>query len=262
MPISLRLLLGTGLAACALAATMLAAEPVRAAEGPLRIQGSTTFHAAIFAPYRPAIERMAGAPLDIVPNKSSWGLLALLEGRADLAMISAPLDAEIAAARKLQPNFDYAPLSEYRVLTTRIAFAVHPSNPVTRLPVETVTRLLNGQVVNWSQVGGADLAVRVVAVKEGGGTVAAVRSQILGEVSLAAGAVRLESANHVLKVVAQEPGAIGIAQLGLIRKAGLHEIETDRPVEQPLSFVTAGQPSKKALRVIDATRFATVNDRD
>lgn len=262
MPIGLRVILGTGLAACALTVAVLVAEPSGAAEGPLRVQGSTTFNAAIFAAYRPAIERMAGAPLDIVANKSSWGLLALLEGRADLAMISAPLDAEIAAARKLQPNLDYAPLSEYRVLTTRIAFAVNPSNPVKSLPVETITRLLSGQLVNWAEVGGPDMPVRVVAVKEGGGTVAAVRAQILGDAPLAAGAIRLESANHVLKVVAQELGAIGIAQLGLIRKAGLHEIETDRPVEQPLSYVTAGLPSKQALRVIDATRFATVNDRD
>ena len=261
MLIGLRAYFGTGLAAGLVALSVACVDKAQAADAALRIQGSTTFNAAIMAVYQPAIERMAGA-LDIVANKSSWGLLALLEGRADVAMISAPLDAEIAAARKLAPQLDYSTLREYRVLTTRIAFAAHPSNPIRSLPVGTVARLLEGEIPNWSAIGGPDLSVRVVAVKEGGGTVAAVRAQLLGSAPLAQDAVRLESANHVVKVVAQEPGAIGIAQLGLIRKAGLHEIETDHPVEQPLSYITAGEPSARVRRVIDATRFATVNDRD
>lgn len=288
MLVGMRASFGTILAAFALALVVASAEPGQATEArcdaalaagntagqpvtpprcaskdaPLRIQGSTTFNAAILAANLAAIERMTGGTLEIVANKSSWGLLALLEGRADVAMISAPLEAEIMAARKLAPKLDYSALLEFRILTTRIAFAAHPSNPVQVLPIETVARLLKGEIANWSVVGGADVPVRVVAVKEGGGTVAAVRAQLLGDVALAGDAVRLESANHVLKVVAQEPGAIGIAQLGLIRKAGLREIATDRPVEQPLSYITAGQPSVRVLRVIDATRFATVNDGD
>ena len=102
--------------------------------------------------------------------------------------------------------------------------------------------------------GGADVPIKVVAVKEGGGTVAAIRAQMLGEAPLASGAIRLESAKHVIKVVAQEPGAIGVIQLGLLQHSGLKEAKTERFVEQPLSFVTRGPPSERLLRLIEITR--------
>ena len=228
----------------------------------VRVQGATTFHAEILVPYRAAIEKSSGRLLDVVANKSSWGLLALLEGRADLAMISAPLDAEIAAARLIKPDSPYEALQEFKVRSTRIAFAVHTQNPVTKLSFESVAKLLKGEIANWKDLGGPDVPVLVVAVKEGGGTVVAVRSQMLGDAPLAPNAVRIESAKHVLKVVSQEPGAIGIAQLSLIREARLHEVVTERHVEQPLSFVTSGPPSPGAMAIIEAARLVAADERD
>jgi phosphate transport system substrate-binding protein len=230
--------------------------PISAAEGSVRLQGATTFAAEIIEPNVRSIERAAGRSLDMVANKSIWGLFALLEGRCDLAMISAPLAAEIISARALKPDLPYEKLQEFHVATTRIAFAAHPSNPISHLPIPTLGRILRGEITNWKELGGADLPIRVVAVKEGGGTVAATRAALLGDAPLAADAVRLESAKHVLKVVAQEPGAIGISQLGLIRQSGLLEIATDQMIGQPLSFVTLGAPRPELTRVIDATRTA------
>ena len=98
-------------------------------------------------------------------------------------------------------------------------------------------------------------------MKEGGGTVAATRAAIMSGAPLAQDAVRLESAKHVLTVVAQEAGAIGIAQLGLVRQAGLKEIATDTVVEQPLSFVTVGAPDARLTRVIQAVRKVAAHAR-
>jgi phosphate transport system substrate-binding protein len=231
-------------------------------ESPLRVQGSTTFHAEIMVPFQTAIEKVFGRRLEVVASKSSWGLLSLFEGRSDVAMISAPLDAEVASARKAKSEFPYADLREYQIGVTRTAFAIHESNPVTRLSIADVGRILKGEITNWQDLGGPDRPILVVAVKEGGGTVAAVRAQVIGDAVFPSSAVRLESANHVLKVVSQEPGAIGIAQLGLIRRAKMHEIVTDRVVEQPLSLVTLGQPSPEALRLIDVARTIAAQDRD
>src|SRR5262249_61239877 len=62
----------------------------------LVVQGSTTFNANVMLPYRADIEGVSGHQLRVVPTKSNRGLLALLSGEADLAMISSPLDSEIA----------------------------------------------------------------------------------------------------------------------------------------------------------------------
>lgn len=252
----------------AVGGAIMAATPALGVDEALRLQGSTTFNATLLEPHRSQIEKTLGHPLTVVANKSSWGLLALVEGRADVAMISAGLPAEIAAARKLTADplastdalFDT--LQEHRVSTARVAFAVHPANPLKRLRLETVAQILKGQITNWSAVGGADVAIKVVAVKEGGGTVVTVRSHMIGDAPLPPGSVRLENARHVLKVVAQEPGAISITQFGLMRQAGLHEIETDRPVEQALSLITRGPPTAAALRLIEAVRSVAGHDRD
>jgi phosphate transport system substrate-binding protein len=236
--------------------------PAAALENPLRIHGSTTFHAEIMVPFQNAIESVTRRPLDVVASKSSWGLLSLFEGRSDVAMISAPLHSEIVSAGKARPEFPYADLREFRIGVTRTAFAIHTSNPVTRLSLADVGRIFKGEVTNWKELGGPDRAILVVAVKEGGGTVAAVRAQMLGDAAFPTSAVRVESANHVLKVVSQEPGAVGIAQLGLIRRAKLHEIVTERVVEQPLSFVTLGQPSPDVERLIEAARTIAARVRD
>jgi len=221
---------------------------------PLKVQGSTTFNSEILSIHRPAIEKVVGRTLSIVANKSSWGLLALVEKRVDVAMISAPLDAEVQAARKLGPEFSYDDLRAHPIGMTRVAFISHPSNPVQSLPLETVIQILKGEITNWSAVNGPDLPILVVAVKEGGGTVVSLRANALGDAPLAAGAIRLESAHHVLKAVSQEPRAIGIAQLRVAREAKAREIETGRHVEQVLSFVTRGEPSPEVAALIHATR--------
>ena len=102
------------------------ADPGQAIEASVKVQGSTTFNSEILVLHRAAIEKSTGRPLDVVANKSSWGLLALVDKRVDIAMISAPLSSEIAAARKLRPDASFNQLLEFRVASTRVAFVVHP----------------------------------------------------------------------------------------------------------------------------------------
>lgn len=221
----------------------------------LRIQGSTTFFERVLAPNLARVEELSGTKLEVVPNKSIWGLIALLERRSDLAMISAGLDGEIEVARRTAPDLPYGELRIYEIARSRIGFAVHPSNPVRTLLSAQVADILRGTLTNWRDVGGPDLPIRVVATQDGGGTVVAVRTQLLdGQPISAPGAVRPESARHVVQVVAQEPGAIGIAQLGLLKKAGLPEIETEKPVIQILSFVAIGEAKGTTEAVIAATK--------
>lgn len=232
----------------------LMAAAVAAMDAPLKVQGSTTFNSEILSIHRPAIEKSIGRTLSIVANKSSWGLLALVERRVDVAMISAPLEAESLAARKLSPESSYSDLRAHLIGVTRVAFVAHGSNPVQTLPLASVIKILKGEISNWSQVGGPDLPILVVAVKEGGGTITALRSRELGESPLAPGAIRLESAHHVLKAVSQEPRSFGVAQLRVAREAKAREIDTDEHVEQPLSYVTRGEPTPEIEALITATR--------
>lgn len=226
-----------------------------AAADTVSIQGSTTFNARLIEPHLGAIEQAAGHRLSVTPNKSINGLIALLEGRTDLAMISAALDKEIAVTKSLKPNLPFERLKGLTIAQTRIAFATHPSNPVRTATMQTLTRVLTGEITNWAQLGGPDLAIRVVAVRDGGGVTVAVQSELLDGRPLAApNMIRVESPKQVVKIIQQMPEGLGMAQLSLVEEAKLSELVTDRSVAQLLSVVSLGDPSPPALAVIEAMR--------
>ncbi len=59
---------------------------------------------------------------------------------------------------------------------------------------------------------------------------------------------------QLVQVIEQEPGALGFAQLSLVRQRGIPELATDRPLQTTLSFVTLGEPTPAMRSVIDAAR--------
>lgn len=221
----------------------------------LRIQGSTTFNSRLIEPYRAELEQQSGVTFEVIANKSIWGLVALIERRADLAMISSSLEGELETLVRTAGPDAAAGLRAVEIARSRVAFAVHPSNPVRQISDDGLRAILLGEARNWKDFGGPDLPIRVVATQDGGGTVVAVRSLLLGGRAISAvNAIRLESAVHVVKVVAQEPGAIAIAQLSLMKSAGLPELATQRPIEQLLCFVMIGAPTPAMQAMIDAAR--------
>lgn len=248
---SRRLLLKTAVVISALT-PCLAIGHVALADGGLRIQGSTTFFSRFLRPHLRRLEDTAAIKLQVVANKSVWGLIALLEDRADLAMISADLAGEVEIAKKKSPSLSFADLREFRISEARTAFAVHPSNPVRFLSNAQLKGILTGTIKHWRDVGGPDLPIKVVATQDGGGTIVAVRAQLLDGSPIAPEAIRPESARHVVQIVSQEPAAIGIAQESLARDFGLVDLQTDKPVVQTLTLVAREPISREVQAVIDA----------
>jgi ABC-type phosphate transport system substrate-binding protein len=101
--------------AVASAALVTAALSASATAETLIVEGSTTFNARFMVPYRSAIEAAAKQTLTIVPNKSSLGLTSLLEGHADLAMISTSLESEIVLLRKKTPGLPFERLRSFNI---------------------------------------------------------------------------------------------------------------------------------------------------
>jgi phosphate transport system substrate-binding protein len=220
----------------------------------LILQGSTTFETTIMSRQRQAIETASGQELRVIPNKSSLGLTALLEGRADLAMISTPLASEIAILRESQLDLPYGRLHAFAIATVSAALVVHPSNPIRAIKLTTLRKILLGEIVNWRDLGGDDRPIRVVAVGTGGGVLASVEAKVLGGKHITApDAIRVQVGTQIVKVVEQEPGALGITQLSVIRNHHVAEMIPDVPIEQILSLVCLDEPTPAARAVIDAT---------
>jgi phosphate transport system substrate-binding protein len=223
----------------------------------LIVQGSTTFSRVLMEPHQRAIESAAGHEIVVIPNKSLPGLKALLDGSAQLAMISAPFDRELEVLSKEYPTEQVKQLRAFEVWNTRVAIAIHPSNPIRRASLDTISRILSGDVQNWQKVGGPDRAIRTVLVGAGGGVTAAVEAQLLKpNTAITPNIIYVKTPVQLVQVVEQEPGAMGFAQLALVLQRRLPELVTDEPILQSLSLVTRGEPTPAMKSLIEATRRA------
>src|SRR5437868_14812684 len=101
---------------------------------PISLNGSTTVINMLVAPHQAEIEAASGQQIVTIGNGSQRGLADLMAGKAQIAMISAPLELEVDKINAKQPgSIDLASLRAHAVGTARVAFAIHPSNPVRRL---------------------------------------------------------------------------------------------------------------------------------
>ena len=225
----------------------------------LSLQGSTVFNSRLIEPHRAAIEARTQFKLNVIPSKSIHGLVALVDGRADVAMISSALAEELEVLRQFRPAFPLDGLTSTTIARTRVAFAVHPENPVRVLTLEQVRGILLGDINRWSDVGGEGLDIIKVTVQPGGGVPSTVRRQLLdGKPFAASRLVQVEASPHVIKIVAQERAAIGITQLGLISGSRVRELATDHPIEQHLNLVTLGTPDVRQKVLIEALKTIAV----
>jgi len=241
----------------AVLALMATAVVTQAFAETLIVQGSTTFSRRLMEPYKSIIEADSKHELTVIPNKSMPGLIALMEGRAHMAMISASLNSEVGQIKKIMPGLAYDRLQVHSIVSTRIAIATHPSNPVRKTTLNQIRKVLLGQISNWSELGGKDQPIRVVLVGGGGGVTTVIESELLnGKLPDGPHIIYVKTPVQLVQVIEQEPGAVGFAQLALTKQRGLPELSTEAPIEQTLSLVTFGDPSPAMKAVIEAARRA------
>jgi phosphate transport system substrate-binding protein len=220
------------------------------------IHGSTTVSNAILVPHKADIEQASGETLDIVGNGSGRGLADLAAGKADIAMISAPLETEVAAANAKTPgSLALDKLVAHKIGEAQVAFLVHPSNPVKELTLAQLTQILSGQVTNWKEVGGSDQPVMVVAAGPGDGVRTVVEKQLLDGASIHAQIREMTNAPQIAQVAAQLPQALGVTSATSLR-SGVTVLKTDHAIGQPLMLVTTTSASPQAAKVIAAATAA------
>jgi phosphate transport system substrate-binding protein len=219
------------------------------------LQGSTTFAGRLVTNHIKQIEEQSSHRITVVPNKTLSGILALMRRQADFAMISGTIDIRKLQLESEQFNFPFDEIRSFEIARTRVAFAIHRDNPVTSISNGDLGRILRGEICNWQELGGADLPIRTILVRDGGGVQASVEEQVLGGVSInAKNQIRVQTTAQVLRVVEQERASLGLAQLDALQQSTAKELVTDRIVEQRLSLLTFGEPTPAMQDVIEAFR--------
>lgn len=222
------------------------------------LQGSTTFNSQMVAGHIPEIEQASGQSLTVIPNKSSLGLLALFDGKADLAMISTALDNEQRYLAASNPALPLDILLATVISRVPAVVITHPSNTVRSIAPADLRRVFTGEITDWRDLGGISGPIRLVTIRPGSGTIVSAEQAVLGTSQhiTAPGHTFTQTGTQVITIVEQEPLALGIAQSKLASGRKVAVVETGPLIEQQLSLVSIGTPAPAAAAVIRAFQAA------
>ena len=223
------------------------------AQTKLRVNGAVVLKGLI-DPNLAAITKEAGVTLEMAGNGADNGLLDLVEGRADVAMLSAPLADVAAKINAKKPRaVDPTKLKEIKLGAAKILLVVHRGNPVKKLTNQQAVDLLSGKCKNWKDVGGPDLPVVVVVAPSGNGTRTAVEKQLLKAENFSPTARVVPNPLQVPIIVAQLAGAVGPLGASVLSDK-VAALSLDVEIVTEMSFAVKGEPSAEVAKLAAAVK--------
>jgi phosphate transport system substrate-binding protein len=218
----------------------------------VKIHGATTVAFAVMKPHKAQIEELVGAEIAMFPSSSTRGLVDLIQGRADIAMLAEPLDTAAIAANAKQPGLvNPEDFVGRHVGDAVVEFIVHPSNPIQKLTQDQLARLYSGKIKNWSEIGGNNQPVMIVG--EPTSTAYRMIKETLA-ISYVADLRAVHNTNRTSIIVAQAPGALGnISTAHDVPERGKFKV-VDTPLKLQLHLYLAIRRDASELikRVVDA----------
>lgn len=245
---------------------LLLAMAAQAATDRLVITGSSTI-APLAAEIAKRFEkRNPGIRVDVQSGGSSRGVADARSGLADVGM----------ASRSLKD--DEKDLLPHTIAMDGVGIILHKSNSIAVLSDQQIKAIYRGQITNWKEVGGKDLAITVVNKAEGRSTLELFLHYTGLKNSQIRPQVVIGDNQQGIKSVAANPGAIGYVSIGtaeydenhgaLIKLIPLHGVAATVanvgggkfPLARPLNLVTRGAPAGLAKRFVDFATSGAVND--
>ncbi len=169
-----------------------------------------------------AIDSRTGRTLHalVAAHGTGTGFARLKDGAADLAAASRPIkDSEYDGLASLGDL--RSAQAEQIIAIDGLAIIVHPNNRIASLSVAQVASLFAGEITNWRDLGGDDLAVELHARDDQSGTYDTFKELVLGtqDKKLVGSALRYESNDQLARTVISRPGAIGFVGLASVGSA-------------------------------------------
>lgn len=173
--------------------------------GTITLAGSTSMEKLCEAMSESYMEANPDVTVTIEYTGSGAGIEALTAGSIDIGNSSRNLKDEELANGAV----------ENVVAIDGIAVIVDSDNVVTDLTTEELTQIYQGEITNWSELGGSDEAIVVIGRENGSGTRGAFE-ELLGVEDSCHYAQELDSTGGVLAKVSSTPGAIGYVSLDVV----------------------------------------------
>lgn len=217
----------------------------------VKISGASTVFNVVVQGAKAAVEKNTGHTVQVLANNTGKGLVDLVDGASDAAMVSEPMDIAVEAAAVAGKKVDPKTLTVFELKKDEIVFVVNPANTVSKLSWEQIKDIHTGKIANWKDVGGKDLPIVVYSDSVTGGTRAMIHRIVLGGTDFGSSVKAQSSVKRAAEMVGTDPAGIAGVGKGFV-EAGKGKILETKKLERPLSLVTLGQPKPAVKAVVDA----------
>ncbi len=193
------------------------------------IQGSDTEVQLVSALVEAFSTDHPDAHISVAGGGSAVGLAALINGETDIANSSRQMKAEeIASAKKKGKD-----PQEFILARDGLSVIVHPSNPVATLTMDQIAKIYAGQIRNWKEVGGEDLAIVLYGRQSTSGTFGFFRDAVV-KTDYAESMRQMEGTQAIVDAVIADKQGVGYAGVGYV-------VEADGSKRSDLNVLTVSQ---------------------
>jgi phosphate transport system substrate-binding protein len=161
------------------------------------------------------MKKSPGSSITVTGGGSGVGLSALLSGTTDIAQSSRSMKMD----EKLKMKDAGKAYKETIIAYDALATIVNPSNKVDQLTREQLEGIFTGKIVNWKEVGGADLKIVVYSRESSSGTFEFFKEHVMNKKNFATTALLMPATGAIVQSISQTAGAIGYVGLAYVDKA-------------------------------------------
>lgn len=244
-----------------MAVTILALAAGSAFSADVALWGSTTCQKRFLEPGAKALKNATGVNARVFGVGSGKGLLALIDGKTNVAITSNNLEGTIKSAQKVRKKEGKAEaqfpedIQFHEITKDIIVPIVNKNNPVSRLTWAQLADLNTGKITNWKELGGNDIPVQVVTSHAGSSTKAVFQKQVMKKADYAAKAIEVRSTRLEINEVSKASGGIGAVSAGFFNlNPGKTKVVKTDTISRPLALVTIGDPAPEVQNIIDFFR--------
>lgn len=133
-----------------------------------------------------------------------------------------------------------------------LAVVLHPQQPVDNLTANDLSRIYQGSIVNWREVGGRDERITVITRERGSSTFAEFERLVMGSRTTTPNAIIAPSSAAMLNAIQATPGAVGYLSVGNLPR-DLRPIRVDGIAPTRENIANNTYPLRSTLFVIGPT---------
>jgi len=206
--------------------------------GSITASGSTALQPLAEQAAKKFNEANPNATINVQGGGSGTGLTQVIQGAVDIG------NSDLFAEDKLKPE-EAKQLVDHKVAVVGIAIVVNSKVKVDNIKKDDLIKIFTGQVTNWKEIGGDDIAITLINRPKSSGTRATFKKYALdGKDEVEGKALTEDSSGAVKKTIETSNGSIGYLASSFVNDpanlTGVKVIKLDS-IEMNKDNITSGK---------------------